>query len=129
MPQARTLVRNAVVDALTEFYPETIYKKRDPDLTDGEDAAIAVYLSEGEVVTDGMQQNTVADLVVAFHRKDLIDDDDLDEWSKRASHALAQLPATSVITGIQPSGFEYGDIEEGQYYSLYLKFNVVYQRY
>lgn len=125
-------IRNAVKDALQTVFSGEIYTTRAPDVREGADKYLNVFLQSGDVdYNEGLVAESVSILTIGVHIA-LVDgksptDDDLDELAESLLPAVPVhgiLP--EVIQGIVPTDFEYSDEEEGEYSSLFLRFNLHY---
>lgn len=126
MAGERKAIRDAVKQVLEGIYAGDVFSSR---YVDGRDLSeyVNVYFNEGQVDTETLVFATSAELVVGFHTKDYVSDDQLDEQADTLYQAIGDADiAPNVLRGINPAGFEYGDEQESAFTSIYLQFTVYY---
>ena len=131
MAGQRKAIRDAIKTALESDFDCSIFTSRKVD-SRGASEYINIFFESGDVDNDTLQSQTTAAVVVGYHVTDIAGelptDDDLDVM---ADTILAQLTthgvASDILQGLLNTGFEYGDDDDGEYSSIYLRFDAIYQ--
>lgn len=126
MAGERKAIRDQFKLALAAGFSGDIYTKR---FVDGRELReyVNVYFGEAAIEYDGLKTITQAELIIGYHTIDYVDDDALDVIADLLYLAVENADiAADVISGVLPSGFEYGEEQENEFTSIFLKFTVIY---
>jgi len=126
MQGERKAIRDGFKNALSSAFNGDIFTKRHVDARDLNEY-VTVYFNEGDATFDSLDLSTSAEVLVGYHVRDYVDDDQLDVVANDLYAALKNNPiAPDVLRGTLPSGFMYGDDTENEFTSIFLKFTVIY---
>ena len=127
MKTSRKQIRDAVRDQIETVLPSMpIFTQRFVDGS-GLNDFVTVYLSSGDIQTEGIQSYTSATLSISVFGNLHSADDDLDDYGELIQQQLEKdLFLGGLIRGLQFSGFEYPMDDEPHFNQLILNYSIQY---
>lgn len=125
MQGERKVIRSALKQALQNALTLNVFARRFIDAR-GLDQYINVYFDEGDIEFEGLDKSTTALVIVGYHTRDYVDDDQLDDIADTIYAAIENAPNLTGVRGLLPAGFKYGEEQEQEFTSIYQTFTVVY---
>ncbi len=122
---SRPLIRTAIAECISEVVDYPVYASRNIDGCD-EDEFCNVFLVDGDAEFQGLIQQNVSNLVVAYRTKDEFTDDEIDLKASAIEQAIASAEFGDVMSGIFRSGFEYLEERERDFDGINLRYTVYY---
>lgn len=126
MQGERKLIRDSFKAAIDGKFSADVYAKRFVDRREISEY-VNIFFDEGDIDFEGLNLSTTALITVGYHTNQHVDDDELDEIGDTIFNAIGDSDiAPDVIRGVIPQGFSYGDEQEQEFTSLFLRFTVIY---
>lgn len=126
MQGERKVIRDGFKAAIDSVFAGETFTKRKVDARNKSEY-VNVFFEDGEITHDGLDGVTSAEIIVGYHTREYLGDDELDSAVNPLYQAISAADiASDVIRGILPTGFYYGDEQEGEFTSMFLQFRVVY---
>ena len=127
MAGERKQIRDSVKALIEPIYNGLIETNLYVDAQDLDDY-VHVYLQNGQISADGMDQVVNARLLIGYYTKTRDDDDAIDAIAEQIEEKLNEPRVLPTVRGVTPVRFEYVDEQESEFSGIELEFTVTYSK-
>ncbi len=129
MAGERIAVRQSIKDEIELIFTGTITTSRRFDVTQLKKDMVSIFIEEGEFEYSGISQDSMASLVVSYHSKNMLSDDELDLAFEPIDLAISAYQSNTIgeaLTYVIPVGFSYSNDEERELTSISYSYKIKY---